>query len=412
MVKFYDTNSLLDLQEAILENDSKFLISSITLKELEQIKTSGTRDEEIKWAARKVLHILTEHDDKYVIVIYNCHWDEEIKLLGYEISNDTRIVVSAKMFDQGIIFVTSDLCCKEIAKTFGLQTEFTNEPKEDEYTGYLVTKFNDDALAHFYEKILPVNKNVFNLYTNQYLLIKNDEDKIIDKYCWTGEEFRQIPFCCAKSDIFGKIVPFNGDPYQQIALDCLENNQITMLRGPAGSGKSILAFGYMFQLLEKGKIDKIIVFCNTVATKGSAKLGFYPGSRTEKLLDSQIGNLLISKLGDRIYVEKLIDDGNLILLPMSDIRGYDTTGMNAAIYISEAQNLDIELMRLALQRVSEDSICILDGDSKTQVDLSMYAGAKNGMRRVNQVFRGANFYGEVALKNIHRSKIAALAQQM
>ena len=168
----------------------------------------------------------------------------------------------------------------------------------------------------------------------------------------------------------------------------------------------------MFSLLECGKIDKIIIFCNTVATKGSAKLGFYPGSRTEKLLDSQIGNLLESKLGDRVAVERLIDDGQLVLLPMSDIRGYDTTGMNAAIYISEAQNLDIELMRLALQRIGEDSICILDGDSNAQVDLSMYAGDNNGMRRVSQVFRGSDIYGEVTLKQIYRSKIAELAQQL
>ena len=132
----------------------------------------------------------------------------------------------------------------------------------------------------------------------------------------------------------------------------------------------------------------------------------------EKLLDSQIGNLLESKLGDRIAVERLIDDGQLVLLPMSDIRGYDTTGMNAAIYISEAQNLDIELMRLALQRIGEDSICILDGDSNAQVDLSMYAGDNNGMRRVSQVFRGSDIYGEVTLKQIYRSKIAELAQQL
>ena len=109
-------------------------------------------------------------------------------------------------------------------------------------------------------------------------------------------------------------------------------------------------------------------------------------------------------------VEEMIKKGSLVLLPMSDIRGYDTSGMNAAIYISEAQNLDIELMRLALQRVGEDSICILDGDSNAQVDLSMYAGDSNGMRRVSNIFKGADFYGEVTLVNIHRSKIAELAQ--
>lgn len=93
---------------------------------------------------------------------------------------------------------------------------------------------------------------------------------------------------------------------------------------------------FLLNALERNKIDKIIVFCNTVATKNSAKLGFYPGTRDEKLLDSQIGNLLSSKLGDKMMVEKLIDENKLVLLPLSDIRGYDTTGMRAGIYISEA----------------------------------------------------------------------------
>jgi predicted ribonuclease YlaK len=93
---------------------------------------------------------------------------------------------------------------------------------------------------------------------------------------------------------------------------------------------------YLLHKLEKGHIDKIIVFCNTVATKNSARLGYYPGTKDEKLLDSQIGNLLSSKMGGRIIVEKMINDEKLILLPMSDIRGYDTTGMRAGIYISEA----------------------------------------------------------------------------
>ena len=64
-------------------------------------------------------------------------------------------------------------------------------------------------------------------------------------------------------------------------------------------------------------------------------------------------------------VERLIDEGKLLLLPMADIRGYDTMNMNAGIYITEAQNLDIALMKLALQRVGEDCICIIDGDEKT-----------------------------------------------
>ena len=75
--------------------------------------------------------------------------------------------------------------------------------------------------------------------------------------------------------------------------------------------------------------------------------------------------MLSSKFGGREEVERLIAEGKLVLLPFSDIRGYDTSGMNAGIYISEAQNLNRTLMKLALQRIGEDCICIIDGDEKT-----------------------------------------------
>lgn len=129
-------------------------------------------------------------------------------------------------------------------------------------------------------------------------------------------------------------------------------------------------------------------------------------------MDSQIGNLLSSKFGGKIEVERLIGEGKLVLLPLSDIRGYDTTGMRAGVYISEAQNMDITLMKLALQRIGEDSICIIDGDSKSQVDDVSYAGHNNGMKRVSKVFRGQDFYGEVELQHIHRSRIAELADKL
>ena len=158
--------------------------------------------------------------------------------------------------------------------------------------------------------------------------------------------------------------------------------------------------------------NKIIIFCNTVATANSAKLGYYPGTKDEKLLDSSIGNMLSAKFGDSFMLEKMISLGDIQLLPMSDIRGFDTNGMNAGVYITEAQNMDISLMKLALQRIGSDSVCIIDGDYNAQVDLSQYAGANNGMRRMSEVFRGQDFYGEIELRNIYRSKIAEIADRM
>jgi predicted ribonuclease YlaK len=136
----------------------------------------------------------------------------------------------------------------------------------------------------------------------------------------------------------------------------------------------------------------------------------YPGTKDDKLLDSQIGNMLSAKLGGKEGVLRMMEEDKLVLLPFSDIRGYDTSGMNAGIYITEAQNLDRTLIKLALQRIGEDCICIIDGDAKTQVDSLAYSGNNNGMRRMSKIFRGSDIYGEVTLNNIHRSKIAELAE--
>lgn len=418
MIYFYDTCALLNNSKEIFSMKQKFIISSVTITELENIKNSNYKDEEIKYQARALLRLLDEYDYLYEIAQYKNRYNFILRKFSLPATNDSQIIATAYHYNKHhykdeIIFCTNDLSCKHIAKAVHLNVIYNKQKSVKVYCGYYEWMPKETELAQLYSEYIPNNTNFLELLTNQYLLIKDIATKeIIDKYKWDGEKYIKIPFYKADSKMFGKVTPLNGDVYQQIAMDSLFNNQITMIRGAAGTGKSYLSFGYMFHLLEKGEIDKIIIFCNTVATKGSAKLGYYPGSREEKLLDSQIGNLLSSKMGDRSMVEKYINDGLLILLPMSDIRGYDTTNMKAAVYISEAQNLDIELMRLALQRIGDDSICILDGDSDTQVDSSLYAGANNGMRRVSEVFRGQDFYGEVTLQNIHRSKIAEIAQLM
>lgn len=129
-------------------------------------------------------------------------------------------------------------------------------------------------------------------------------------------------------------------------------------------------------------------------------------------MDSQIGNMLASKFGGIDAVQQLINQEKLVLLPLSDVRGIDTSGMRAGVYITEAQNLDRTLIKLALQRVGKDCICILDGDDKSQVDLQVYAGANNGIKRVSKVFRGQPIYGEVTLQTIYRSEISAIAEKI
>lgn len=412
---FYDTCSLLLKAGNLFEQEENIILSSITLEELENIKTSTNRDPDVKYAARKLLHDLDEHPDAYEIVIYKDEYFQNyIAPKGISMTNDAKIIACgleyARLNPQSeIVFMTNDLSCKHIAKLFFDNVQSVKEEYEDIYEGFKIVTLSDDEMTNLYST---PEKNHFDLMINEYLIVKNQEDEIVDRLCWTGEDYRRLNFNSFKSVWFGDVKPMKGDVYQMLAADSLTNNRITMVKGPAGSGKTYLSLGFLMSKLERHQIDKIIVFCNTVATKNSAKLGYYPGTRDEKLLDSQIGNLLISKFGGRLAVEQMIAEEKLVLLPLSDIRGYDTTGMRAGIYISEAQNLDISLMKLALQRIGEDSICIIDGDEKAQVDDISFAGANNGMRRASKVFRGNDIYGEVTLHQIHRSRIAQLAENM
>lgn len=414
MTLFYDTNALLHTYDT--KSNKYFIICNLTLKQLEFIKQNPKKDAQIKYKARHLINWLMQNRNLYHVEKYNYTWDQDLQIYPTLSDNtDSRIIICAlrlKTKFPDLNFITFDSNCACLAEDLGLKIEYPLI-KDQFYTGYKEIICQDDnELINFYSSFNDKKSNIYNLLPNEYIIIKDKNNNVLSSHRFLGVEkgyidVLDIPF---NSKMLGKIKA--KDVYQQLVMDSFQHNSITVVRGPAGTGKSLLSLGYLFDRLEKGKIDKIITFCNTVATEGSAKLGFYPGSRDQKLLDSQIGNFFGSKLGDKIAVQRLIDEEQLLLLPMSDIRGFDTTGMKAGIYITQAQNMNIELMKLALQRVGQDSILILDGDSDAQVDLGTYAGINNGLRRVSKIFRGQNIYGETTLKNIYRSKIAKIADRL
>ena len=416
MYNFYDTSSILMRATTLFDDpEEKIIISTITLGELEEIKTAYNKTPDIRCAARQVLALLATHKN-YETVIFTNAMLMPIIDKDLIINNDTKILASAiwcdtMMHPDEVMFVTNDISLQCIANLFFGSDSITSikEGIDDEYVGYKEIIMTDEEMAEFYSDL---SFNPYGLLVNEYLIVKNTNNEVVDKMRWNGHEFTTISYNTIDSRYFGKVKPYKDDPYQALVVDSFMRNKITLIKGPAGSGKSFLSLSYLFYLLGNNKIDKIIIFCNTVATKGAAKLGYYPGERDEKLLDSQIGNFLTSKLGDKSAAEQLMQQERLILLPMSDIRGYDTSGMRAGVYITEAQNLDISLMKLAIQRIGEDSVCIIDGDQKTQVDDLAFEGSNNGMRRLSKVFRGSALYGEVELKKIHRSQLANLAEKM
>jgi rRNA maturation endonuclease Nob1 len=132
-IKFYDTSSLLKMVDVLFDEQEDFAISSITFEELENIKTSANKDADIKYAARKLLHLLDTHMDNYFVEIYQDKFIKPIVKKGLSITNDTKILSCAIELNKKyeIEFITNDLALKHIALLFFDKVDSIEE-EEDE----------------------------------------------------------------------------------------------------------------------------------------------------------------------------------------------------------------------------------------------------------------------------------------
>ena len=407
--KFFDTNTILDLQDKMFEDD--FCISSISLQEMENIKTSGRKDEETKYKARKALHLLDENKDKYEVVIYTTAMENYIVEKQLEITPDTKIIASCA-FSKGLlpqdtdfVFVTNDIACKMIAsKIFGLEVESVGEKELDEYKGFVEKSLSEDEMAYFYEHN---SENMFGLLINQYLILKDEKDEIVDAYRWNGTQHEPLFKKNIQSLYFDKLK--SKDIYQSCAIDSLMNCTITAITGKAGSGKSLLALMSAMYLIEKGKYDRIVVMFNPTKTRGASDMGYYGGDFIDKAMQNSIGQILTTKFGDRYAVDLLLSQNKLKLVSMADCRGMEISD-SEILWITESQNTSIDLIKLCLSRVSSGAKVFIEGDYLSQVDSNAFDGNNNGLKRMIDVFKGHEEFGYVQLQNVWRSKIAELCE--
>lgn len=395
-----DTNVYMEdltiVEKLIQEYD--IYIPYVILQELDKLK-NNYNDSIRSYKARKVIKFIDENYNNFNFIDIQINPD---------IRNDDLIIDIAK--ENSCSILTSDICMKVKCRAIGVPLIEVDLDK-NKYKGYREIYINNEEdsekLAEIYKDR---NKNLFDLNINEYLLVKDENGRLVDKMRYTKNGHVSFNNKSIDSSTIGKIKPL--DEYQSCLIDSLINNDMTMVKGKAGSGKTLFSLAYSFSMIERGKYNKLIVFANPVNSRNSARLGYYPGTRDEKLLDSFLGSMLASKVGGMENIRQLIGTNKLELLPFSDIRGFDTSDTKAIIYIVEAQNLSIDLMKLAIQRVGKECKLIIDGDYNTQVDMAAYEGSQNGMRRVSEIFRGEDFYGEIELQNIYRSKIAHVADFM
>jgi phosphate starvation-inducible PhoH-like protein len=159
---------------------------------------------------------------------------------------------------------------------------------------------------------------------------------------------------------------------QKLAKQVIMDNVITVVKGGAGSGKSLVATYTALDLLFTKEVTKIVITRPTV-TAGE-EIGFMPGN-----IDSKLAPYMAPLLdcAYTIYgkqkIDNLIEQGQLEVIPVAFMRGRNIK--DCILLVDEGQNLTQKQMELLLGRLCIGSKMIITGDIR-QCDLkkSEYSG--------------------------------------
>jgi len=152
---------------------------------------------------------------------------------------------------------------------------------------------------------------------------------------------------------------------QKEAKSLILKSKISVLKGTAGSGKSMLAAQVALDLLFRHEVEKIIL--TRPAVTSGEDIGFLPGDKDAKLAPYTAA---IYDNMYRLYRKDLIDkhlmEGNIEVIPLAFMRGRNLT--NCCVVVDEGQNITHRQMELLLGRLCNGSRMIICGDT-AQIDL-------------------------------------------
>jgi phosphate starvation-inducible PhoH-like protein len=185
---------------------------------------------------------------------------------------------------------------------------------------------------------------------------------------------------------------------QKEAKSLILENPVTVIRGMAGSGKTLLACQIALDLLFNREAEKIIITRPTVAKED---IGFLPGDLKEKMdpwLAPIYSNLYM--LYDKEKIDKMVEDQIIEILPFPFMRG--RTFLNSCVILDEAQNVTNNQMEMVLGRLGVASKIMICGDV-SQIDLKVKKDS--GLDFLNTISARVEGVKIINLKKNHRHPI-------
>lgn len=174
-------------------------------------------------------------------------------------------------------------------------------------------------------------------------------------------------------------------------------NQIVIITGRAGSGKSLVGAITALDLLFKREVSEILV--TRAAIEVGHSLGFLPGGLEDKFhpyLEALIENL--SKCYDGKKIDEIMESGKIKAMPVQFIRGKT---IDDILIVEEAQNLTKHEMLAILSRLGKHGKIIINGDREQKDTKEVFSGLDYAIK-LSEKIPEIKF---IKLKTNHRSDL-------
>jgi len=177
-----------------------------------------------------------------------------------------------------------------------------------------------------------------------------------------------------------KELPWTEKQKEIINLFLDKQTKLMMLKGPAGTSKTVLSMYLGLQLLNMKKVSDIVLVRSAVESSDS-KLGYLPGDINEKVnVYMTPFNEKFSELIVEPQIHRLHKDNRITICPINFARGLHFAVK--FICCDESQNLTIRELQTLLTRMGEFSKMIICGDP----DQSDLPHGKSGFNAVYRAF--------------------------
>jgi len=177
----------------------------------------------------------------------------------------------------------------------------------------------------------------------------------------------------------------------------IRENQIVIVTGRAGSGKSLVSAVAALDFINKKECEKIFVTRATVEVGQS--LGFLPGTLDDKFnpyIEALVDNL--NKCQDPAKTTQMVNDGKMVGCTIQFIRGKT---IDDVLIVEEAQNMTKHQMLAILTRLGKTGKIIINGDNE-QKDIK---DDFNGLSFAIDLSKKIQEIKWIKLKTNHRSDL-------